>query len=277
MNSTAISAIVDTPIMPNNNLSLFKPKYAFEIDAEDFLIKIAETPEDIRKAQKLRHQIFLEEGLGRSHETGLDFDEYDQLADHLMIIDKATGDAVGTYRLIHSGHSQRFYSQSEFFLDEFLKIDGIKLEMGRACTHSEFRNGRTMDLLWQGLSKYIQISGVRYLFGCSSVDTTDPEIMFSLLKSLYTHSHLKTNFGIHPVGDFVWPEAEKIFARSEPMNGYKKELPPLLRSYLNAGSFVHGMPAYDKDFECFDLLTILDLSELNAKFAARYQPYTKPE
>lgn len=269
------SSNTGTPIMADNNLSLFKPKHPFTIDADDFLIKIAETPEDIHKAQKLRHQIFIEEGLGRTNESGLDFDEYDQLADHLMIIDKASGDAVGTYRLIHSQHSRKFYSQSEFNLDGFLKTEGIKLEMGRACTHSQFRNGRTMDLLWQGLSHYILISNVRYLFGCSSVDTTEAETMFSMLKSLYNHAQLKTDYGIHPIGNFIWPDAEKIFARSEPMNGYKKELPPLLRSYLHAGSFVHGMPAYDKDFLCFDLLTILDLKELNEKFAQRYGPFPK--
>lgn len=256
-----------------NNLDHFKPKFPFTIAAEDFLIKIASTPDDIHKAQKLRHEIFLEEGLGRTHETGLDFDEYDQLADHLMIIDNATGNAVGTYRLIHSNHSNRFYSQSEFDLSGFLKIDGIKLEMGRACTAAQFRNGRTMDLLWQGLSHYILVSNVRYLFGCSSVDTTDPQVMFSMLKSLANHEQLKTHYGIHPLGAFNWPGADELFSQAPPMNGYKKELPPLLRSYLHAGSFVHGMPAYDKDFSCFDLLTILDLKELNDKFAARYGPF----
>ena len=54
------------------------------------------------------------------------------------------GDAVGTYRLIHSHYSTKFYSQNEFDLTRFLQIDGVKLEMGRACTHAQFRNGRTM-------------------------------------------------------------------------------------------------------------------------------------
>jgi len=277
MDSSILAPFMEIEVMPGNNLSNFKPKFPFTIDAEDFQIKIAETEADIHKAQKLRHQIFLEEGLGLSHETGLDFDEYDQLADHLMILDNATGDAVGTYRLIHSNFSGKFYSQNEFDLSGFLKIDGVKLEMGRACTHSLFRNGRTMDLLWQGLSHYILIANVRYLFGCSSVNTTEPDTIFSMIKSLYNHAQLKTDYGIHPIGAFEWPEAEKLFARAEPMNGYKKELPPLLRSYLHAGSFVHGMPAYDKDFLCYDLLTILDLKQLNEKFAQRYGPFPKYE
>lgn len=250
----------------------YKPHWTLTIEAEDFVVKIAETPEDIEKAQKLRHKIFLEEGLGKTHESGLDFDDYDKIADHLMIIDKQTGDAVGTYRLIHSAHAPHFYSQNEFFLDEFLKIENLKLEMGRACTHMDFRNGRTMDLLWQGLSRYIFLSKTTYLFGCSSVKTTDPVFMFAMLKSLEQNEQLKWDYNIHPIADFALPQSKELFSEAKPMAGYTKELPPLLRSYLNAGSFVYGLPAYDKDFSCFDLLTILDLRTLNKKFKTRYNP-----
>jgi putative hemolysin len=253
---------------------IYKAKYPFLIESDGFDIKIASTVDDIIKAQQLRHQVFLEEGLGQSHETGLDFDDYDKIADHLMIIEKSTGKAVGTYRLINTQFSSQFYSQGEFHLDHFLNIEGIKLEMGRACTHADFRNGRTMDLLWQGLSKYIQISNTRYLFGCSSVNTQDAQYMFSVMKSLQKDERLKLDYGIHPIESFDWPDSRGLFTKAEPLPGYTKELPPLLRSYLNAGSFVYGMPAYDKDFLCFDLLTILDLRTLNKKFAARYGPFT---
>lgn len=256
----------------SSSLPSFKCKWPLEIKAEDFTVKIAKSAEDMQKAQKLRHKIFLEEGLGRTHDSGLEFDEYDDYADHLMIINNATDEAVGTYRLIHSSHSSRFYSQTEFTLDSFLKIDGAKLEMGRACTHMDFRNGRTMDLLWQGLSRYITLSQTRYLFGCSSVKSTDPTFMFSMIKSLAKNGQLKWDYEIHPLPEFDWPHSQKWFDEAQPLPGYSKELPPLLRSYLNAGSFVYGLPAYDKDFLCFDLLTILDLRQLNKKFQSRYNP-----
>ncbi len=250
----------------------FKAKWTLSIEVEDFIVKIAETKDDIIKAQKLRHKIFLEEGLGKTHNSGLDFDEFDNYADHLMILDKRTDEAVGTYRLLHSSHAPKFYSQGEFFLDQFLKIEDPKLEMGRACTHMDYRNGRTMDLLWQGLSRYIALSQTRYLFGCSSVKSTDPTYMFSMMKSMANNEQLKWDYEIHPVEEFYWPESRQLLEKAAPLAGYTKELPPLLRSYLNAGSFVYGFPAYDKDFLCFDLLTILDLRQLNKKFQARYNP-----
>jgi putative hemolysin len=255
------------------DLSAFKAKNPFTITNEDFVIRIAESPEDIRKTQKLRHDIFLEEWQGKRHETGLDYDEYDAIADHLMIIDRKNDELVGTYRVIHSSFSKIFYSQTEFHLDEFLNtVDGGKLEMGRGCTHADYRNGRTMDLLWQGLAKYITMTKTRYLFGCSSVTTSDPKVMFSMLKGIQNRDELKLDYNIHPVPKYTWPDDKKILEASAPMEGFSKQLPPLLRSYLNAGSFVYGMPAWDADFNCFDLFTILDLTALDKRFYARYAP-----
>ena len=130
-------------------LEKFKPKVIFSFEAEGFIIKTAANVDDLKLALKLRHDVFLEEGLNRSHESGLEFDTYDHRADHLMIIEKEKGYAVGTYRLICSDFSDIFYSQGEFNMDDFLNLEGRKLELGRACTHAEHRTGRTMDLLWQ--------------------------------------------------------------------------------------------------------------------------------
>lgn len=244
--------------------------YAFELKSDQFKIKIAVTEEDIQKAQKLRHDVFLEEGLGETLVSGLDEDEYDKLADHLMIIDEDTQIVVGTYRLISSLKSEKFYSQNEFHLDGFLNHEGTKLEMGRACTHSEYRNGRTMDLLWQGLSEYIERTRTRYLFGCSSIASEDPKYVFSIAKSLYKKDQLKMDWNIEPVGKYALDDQGEVFGSAEPMDGFSKQLPPLLRSYLHAGSHVYGYPAYDKDFRCFDLLTVLDLTQLTSKFRQRY-------
>ena len=124
----------------------FQPKLNFLMEFDDFIVKTASSSKDLKQALELRHKVFIEEWLGSNHKTGLDFDNYDQHADHLMIIKKSSEQVVGVYRLIHSEFSDIFYSENEFFLDHFLKLDGVKLELGRACTHIDFRTGRTMDL-----------------------------------------------------------------------------------------------------------------------------------
>ena len=258
-----------------DTLADFKAKVTFCIDSEDFLVKTASKANDLKLALKLRHQVFLEEGLNRSHESGLEFDSYDHLADHLLIINKKTGEAVGTYRLINSKFSETFYSQGEFHLDRFLSLDGLKLELGRACTHINFRTGRTMDLLWQGLSRYISETGTRFLFGCSSIDSTDPAVVFSILKSLEAKGNVSYDLEIAPTEKYLFNNAQEYFDKAEMDKKILRTLPPLLRSYLHAGSKVHGFPALDQDFQCADMLTILDLRQLNSKFAERYNPQWK--
>lgn len=255
-----------------DSLKNFKPKVIFSIDTDDFTIKTASSVEDLKLALSLRHKVFLEEGLNRSHESGLEFDSYDHRADHLMIISKELGEAVGTYRLIHSNFSDVFYSQGEFYLDDFLKLEGAKLELGRACTHKDYRSGRTMDLLWQGLSRYIRETQTRFLFGCSSLDTIEPDVAFSVSKSLQKKEALSFDLNIHPTQKYEFENSQENFEKASVDPKILRTLPPLLRSYLHAGSQVHGLPALDKDFACSDLLTILDLTKLNKKFAERYNP-----
>lgn len=254
------------------SLEKFVPKLVFSIESEGFVIKTASNVDDLKLALTLRHQVFLEEGLGRKHESGLEFDSYDQRADHLMIIEKEKGFAVGTYRLIHSDNSDIFYSQGEFHLDKFLNEPGSKLELGRACTHIDYRTGRTMDLLWKGLSRYIRDSNTRYLFGCSSVKSIDPKEVFGVVKSLESKGSLSFDLEISPTDPYQFEKADQHFANCEPNPAIIRSLPPLLRSYLHAGSKIHGYPALDLDFACSDLLTILDLTKLNKKFAERYDP-----
>lgn len=256
----------------NPNFNKFSTSVKIELESEGFLVKTATTQEDYITTLKLRHLTFIEEGLGTTTSTGYDFDDYDYLADHLLIYDIEKNQTVGTYRLICSSFSDRFYSQNEFFMDDFLKIEGGKLELGRACVHPEYRNGRMVDLLWQGLSKYITTCQVRYLFGCSSLKTEDANEVMSILKALEKNEQVSQEFNIRPVPDYSFPDAEIVYKDALPFEGVTRALPPLLRSYLHAGSLVHGMPAWDRDFKCTDMLTVLDIRNLNKKFQERYNP-----
>ncbi len=261
-----------TVVMDVQALEKFKPKFLFSIETENFIIKTAQSVEDLKLALKLRHQVFFEETLNRSHERGLEFDSYDQKADHLLIIEKSQGFALGTYRLIHSDYSDIFYSQGEFNMDEFINLEGAKLELGRACTHKDYRTGRTMDLLWQGLSRYIRDTKTMYLFGCSSLKTMDPMEVFSVIKSLQSKEAHSFELNIEPTPDYQFKDPDRFLEKAQADPKILRTLPPLLRSYLHAGSQVYGYPALDEDFACSDLFTILDLLKLNKKFAERYKP-----
>ena len=251
----------------NLKLKSFLPKINFSLDVNDYIIKTAETKEELEKILKLRYQVFIKEGLGKSKIMGVDFDRYDLIADHIIVMHKPTQEIIGTYRLLCSTFTDDFYSQNEFTLKKFLESPGIKLELGRACTHRFFRNGITLSLIWKGIGEYAKQTNADYLFGCASVKTIDPSLSMSIFHSLSEHHSFE--YEIHPTQDYQ-------FKKFEFKSGFFKKdfidekIPSLLKSYIKAGAKVHGFPAVDYDFDCIDFLTVLDLKTMNERFKARY-------
>lgn len=79
-------------------------------ESDDFLVTTAANGSELLKVLELRHEVFVEEWQGRKTFHGLDADQYDFIADHLMIIHKRIGEVIGTYRLL----SSTFYAEFLF-------------------------------------------------------------------------------------------------------------------------------------------------------------------
>lgn len=243
----------------------FKPKIVVRVETENFILKTAETLYEIRQVLKLRHDIFLTELQGKVHHTNLDFDELDQICDHLIIIDKKTFNVVGTYRLISSLYSDKFYSEGEFYIDEFLNQPGVKLELGRACIHKDFRTGSTISLLWKGIVEYIKKTDAKYLFGCASVQTVDPFIAGTILEYLQRENLSSGEYSVKPTEYYQIP-----LPRPEITSSVDELIPALVHSYVKAGAKFYGVPAYDRDFNCFDFFMILKIEEMSKLFKRRF-------
>jgi len=239
-------------------------------ETDDFLVSTARNGQELFKVLELRHEVFVEEWQGRRAFHGLDVDQYDFSADHLMIVDKRINEVVGTYRLMSSHFTHDFYSASELELDDFIRLPATKLEMGRACVHSNYRDGNTIDLLWKGLTRYIFATKTEYLFGCASIKCTNPDMIGRVYKTLRDQGSWSDEYRARARWEYQFPG----FAMNVPDGltpGEKRELlPALLRSYLHAGAKVYGWPALDRDFACTDLLTILDWKQLNPRFQSRF-------
>lgn len=251
----------------NLKLKAFQPKINFKIELGDYIVKTAETRQELEQILKLRYQVFIKEGLGKRKFMGVDFDRYDLIADHVVVQNKTTNEVIGTYRLLCSTFTEEFYSQNEFTLQKFLNSPGIKLELGRACTHRFFRNGVTLNLIWKGIGEYAKRSGAEYLFGCASVKTIDPSLSMMIFQSMKEHHSF--DYEIHPTSDYQFErfDFKPGFFKSELID---EKIPPLLKSYIKAGAKIHGYPAVDYDFDCIDFLTVLDLKTVSERFKARY-------
>lgn len=250
------------------------------VETGPYLVKTASSFCELKQAFQLRHEVFINEGLGRRLPSGLDIEIYDQDSDHLLIIHKGSGRVIGNYRVRCSLFHRRFYCESEFLLDDFLHPsspppqtsptgggragtgggEGVKIEIGRACVCPSQRDGLIIHLLWRGLREYVRQTSARYIFGCSSVPANVPGWVEAVWSFLIASKKVSEHFRALPRIPFDLGQA--------PGQGF--EPPSLLASYLRFGAVVLGPPAFDADLDCGDFLTLLDVHDIPANRMRKY-------
>ena len=244
----------------------FRAKVPVHVEVRNFVVKTVDTASELEDILRLRYKVFYKEFLEKSRLIAMDIDQFDLICDHLMIIDKKSHACVGTYRLNCSLFNSRFYSETEFAMDSILGLPGVKLELGRACVHKDYRKGIILTLLWRGLGEYVKATNTKYLFGCSSVKTLDPLEIAAVHNYLMTRHPSAASCRVVPNEAYrvkslpLYAEAVRCM-QAEVVHGHAARLiPTLLMSYLHSGAVICGDPALDKEFKCVDFFTLLDFA-----------------
>jgi putative hemolysin len=250
----------------------FRSKIDLYVEKPSYIIRTAETTEDLLKVLSLRYHVFIEELLHKKRFLEFEVDRFDLKCDHLMIINKETNQVIGTYRLNSSLFTKKFYSATEFNLRHVARLPGNKLEVDRACVHENHRNGRTIALLWEGINNYMVKSNSRYMFGCSSVRTTNRREIMDIYRYFRENGHVYDNLKIKPRGKFRIPGFHHIFHNSQfghiPIIDaeIEKMVPSLLKSYLKAGAKIYGRPALDRKYRCIDFFTLMEIDNFKSSY-----------
>ena len=254
----------------------FKPNVMFEFERGNYIVKTAESGQELEECLKLRFAVFHKEYMNKKRTVGVDIDKLDYVCDHLVIRDKRTGRVIGTYRLNSSLFTDNFYSAGEFNLAKILEFNGNKLELGRACIDREHRNGVIISLLWRGISEYIGRTETKILFGCSSIKTMDPLETGLITKYLLDTGALTHEYGVSPTKKFKVKQLDRVleYIEANPFQYDKDEVakmvPALFASYIKNGAKLAGEPALDREFHCIDFLTVLKVDDMNATFRGKY-------
>lgn len=230
-----------------------------------YIAGFASSDRAIELALRLRYQVFnveLDEGLASSVETGLDRDRFDVQMRHLVLLDSQTHDVVGTYRIQTVEQAQRgegIYSAQEFDLAPLQSLFPETIELGRACVAIEHRNFRAMIAMWLGIGAFMNAYKQRYLFGCCSLTTQDPDDGWRALKTLRKNECLHGDYFVPATAEYSCglPEREQAPDLGDPIR-----LPKLFRTYLRLGAKVVSEPAIDRDFGTVDFLVLLDGREV---------------
>lgn len=240
-------------------------------------VRLAGSRSEVIEAQRLRYRIFREERGLAVHRTtpGRDQDSYDPFCDHLIVADLARDSRiVGTYRLLR--HEMAliaggFYSEAYFDVKRLASQNPGKriLELGRSCVEPDYRNKRTVELLWQGIWAYCQGHDIDILTGCASLHGSDP----------YEHAAALTFLARDCGAQDQWKTAAipgrwHSMMLCEPDRINAKEaflaLPPLLKGYLRVGARIGDGCVIDPVLKTTVVLVVLPVGAIAARYRRHF-------
>jgi putative hemolysin len=233
----------------------------------------ARQQDEVRAAQRLRHQVFAQELGARLRPppgtpAGHDADLFDAHCEHLLVReqfeDGELGEVVACYRLLTAAAARRlggYYAETEFDLTRLRGLRARMAELGRACVHPAHRRGPALLMMWGGICEYLQREGLDLLLGCASVDARDGGSRAWALWNGLQAAHaapielqVRPRIPLHPASALPGPV----------------ETPALLRGYLKANAKLLGAPAWDADFRCADFPLLVKLGEMPASYRRRF-------
>jgi L-ornithine Nalpha-acyltransferase len=243
-------------------------------------VRLAETPEEVRAAQRLRYEVFYKEfgahPTAQMESEERDFDHFDDYTDHLIVVDPNLdhlGGVVGTYRVMRADAAKRagrFYSSEEYDLTPLIQSGANMLEVGRSCVLEKYRTMPVLQLLWSGIAAYIAEHQIDLMFGCASLHGTDPQALASEL-SLLHHNHLATpelrpralpgryvDMNILPRDQI---DARRVFMK----------LPPLIKGYLRVGAMIGDGAVVDEQFNTTDVCIVMPTYMVTDRYVKHYE------
>ncbi len=249
-------------------------------------VRLAETEHEVEQAQRLRYTVFYEEMSAipspLMRELRRDFDKYDDVCDHLLVVDRDAHDedgqplVVGTYRLTRKKDADKvggFYTSSEFDLSAMLAglpEDTKSLELGRSCILKSYRaRPGTMQLLWKGLMAYVARFDIDLMFGCASLPGTDVAEMALPLAYLH-HFHAMPGHLTVRAQPELYVEMNRTPKDAIDEREGIRSLPAMLKGYVRAGCCIGEGAVIDRQFGTTDVFIYFPLSGLDARYKSRF-------
>ncbi|SFR95675.1 ornithine-acyl[acyl carrier protein] N-acyltransferase [Mitsuaria sp. PDC51] len=239
-----------------------------------FHVGWARTEDEVRQAQRLRYQVFVDEMGARlsvpaGAPAGHDIDLFDPFCEHLLVrtLDEhgQPAEVIGTYRVLTPEAARRaggLYSETEFDLTRLRSLRPRMVELGRSCVHPNHRHGGAIMALWGALAEFMVRNDLDTMIGCASISMRDGGHYAASLWRQLEGSHL---------ADIAWQVRPRL---PLPVDDLRQDLvvepPPLIKGYLRVGARILGRPAWDPDFNTADLPMIMRIADLPARYRKHF-------
>ncbi|MFT4191050.1 MAG: GNAT family N-acyltransferase [Comamonas sp.] len=245
--------------------------------ALDLRVVWARHLDDVRAAQRLRHDVFaLEMGARLSNKLpGHDVDTFDDYCEHLLVIEQDSGEVIGTYRVLTPAQARRAgstYSDTEFDLTRLRLLRHRMVELGRSCVHRDYRQGAVIMALWGALAEFMTRNGLDVMMGCASIPmlagpggASGGHAAARIWQQLSASHLAPIEYHVRP--RLPLPVDELL--RTMPA-GLAAEPPALIKGYLRLGTRILGAPAWDPDFNTADLPMLMKLEDLAPRYRRHF-------
>ena len=217
---------------------------------------VATESEELGAALSLRQRVFVSEMGYRAGAGGgdLDRDGFDDWCDHLILMDTASGELIGTQRAIDGGEAVRrggLYGGDQFDLGRLAPIAPRILQGSRTCVAAGHRNGPAIQYLSYGMELLLRERGALYFLGAESFRDPGAERLDKI------HSFL-LEFGTDP--DWFAPaQPAAAVANLNPVpvsSSDERVVPSIIRMDLRMGFLACSPAAWDAEFGCYDVLML---------------------
>ncbi len=294
--ASAPAARVDTPLLGGAlpGTPLYMPSETQTPTAGDTIlgaigsleVRLATKKYDVQRAQRLRYDVFYREMSAKpsllNRLKRSDFDRYDGFCDHLLVLDhdapsdpRSGGPAiVGTYRLLHQSVADQnggFYTVGEYQIDRLVQArpELTFLELGRSCVLAPYRTKRTVELLWHGIWSYVVQRKIDVLFGCASLEGTDPDQLALPLSFLHHFAGAEAAWQV-PALPSRYASMNRIAKDDVDQKQALRALPPLIKGYLRLGAMIGDGAVVDHQFGTTDVLILLPVEKISKRYISYY-------
>ncbi|WP_347137838.1 GNAT family N-acyltransferase [Paracoccus sp. SSK6] len=230
-----------------------------------YLARLAETPGDLRAAQRLRWQCFVARNGATGDGAPLDADALDAHCRHMLVEDTATGRLACCFRflpLAGGDEIARSYSAQFYDLSALEAFDAPLLEVGRFCVHPGLRDPDIIRTAWAALTRLVGDTGAQMLFGCSSFTGTEPADhaeAFAMLRA----RHLAPRRWLPRIkAPHVFRFARTLLPGQPDPRRAMAAMPPLLRSYLALGGWVSDHAVVDPVLRTMHVFTGVEIGAI---------------
>jgi putative hemolysin len=218
---------------------------------------LATTNREKEQAYRLRQDIFFREtgyGAPGRAEKSLDVDQFDELADHLVVFDVEQDRLLATCRSIPGTKAKTgngFYGAHEVDLSPLDPIAPLILQGSRTCVDHDYREGFAIQYLTYGMNLLLREYDAQYLLGFESFLAKDPYELNFISSYLSTYG-MDPDWHVEPRPACRIDGIESVPVKEND----QRFMPTIIRFDLRLGFMAISPVVWDTDFRCHDVVML---------------------